>query len=305
AAGLNPGLVGAGRSKSGGSLGPADSVIGHSQAYVVVVSGRFRVVGPADGQDVVRSGRVHGEVVQADDPPVSVTTGQTQHGFCENSSERIPTDLQLIKERKEGREEGERDGGRREEYQSPAVGSEVIVSDAGTPWRLLVRDVGRHQGAMAESHMPDWMPADRSTNQNHLAPILISQTHTRPSPPPLTIFQSSAWTAVTPRWWAYSEATGEPPPRRSKTRTLKQKRRSSQHKPTPPHGRPLSAKPERRAPISPRHCWLETAIGQPDGPGRAKLAPTAARANNLIREMDQDADSDPQLNLRGELQAGC
>lgn len=32
--------------------------------------------------------------------------------------------------------------------------------------------------------------------------ILSSHTHTSPSPPPLTIFQSSACTAVTPRWCA-------------------------------------------------------------------------------------------------------
>lgn len=42
------------------------------------------------------------------------------------------------------------------------------------------------------------------------APILISQTHTNPSPPPLTIFQSSACTEVTPKWWAYRDATEEP-----------------------------------------------------------------------------------------------
>lgn len=51
------------------------------------------------------------------------------------------------------------------------------------------------------------------------APILISHTHTNPSPPPLTIFQSSACTEVTPMWWAYRDTTEEPA-RRSKTLTL-------------------------------------------------------------------------------------
>lgn len=55
------------------------------------------------------------------------------------------------------------------------------------------------------------------------APILISHTHTNPSPPPLTIFQSSACTEVTPRWWAYRDATEEPA-RRSNTLTLNHSR---------------------------------------------------------------------------------
>lgn len=57
-----------------------------------------------------------------------------------------------------------------------------------------------------------------------LAPILISHTHTNPSSPPLTIFQSSAWTEVTPKWWAYREATEEPV-RRSNTLTLNHSRK--------------------------------------------------------------------------------
>lgn len=55
------------------------------------------------------------------------------------------------------------------------------------------------------------------------APILISHTHTNPSPPPLTIFQSSARTKVTPRWWAYRDTTEEPA-RRSNTLTLNHSR---------------------------------------------------------------------------------
>ena len=40
----------------------------------------------------------------------------------------------------------------------PAVSSEVVVGDAGPAGGLLVRDVGRHQHAALETHMPDRMP---------------------------------------------------------------------------------------------------------------------------------------------------
>lgn len=61
-----------------------------------------------------------------------------------------------------------------------------------------------------------------------LAPALRSQTQTRPSPPPLTTFQSSACSAVTPSWWPYSEATVAPL-RRSNTRTLTPGERGARH----------------------------------------------------------------------------
>lgn len=62
-----------------------------------------------------------------------------------------------------------------------------------------------------------------------LLPILISHTHTRPSPPPLTTFQSSARTDVTPSWCAYKDDTQEPE-RRSNTRTLGTKHTNSRKK---------------------------------------------------------------------------
>lgn len=36
---------------------------------------------------------------------------------------------------------------------------EVVVSDAGPSWRLVVRDVGRQQTAVVEVDVPDWMSA--------------------------------------------------------------------------------------------------------------------------------------------------
>lgn len=74
--------------------------------------------------------------------------------------------------------------------------------------------------------MLNWLPGFSHLlciSQSFVA-ILISHTQTNPSPPPLTIFQSSACTAVTPMWWAYSETTEEPE-RRSNTRTLSKSRR--------------------------------------------------------------------------------
>lgn len=56
--------------QSGGSLRSGDGVVRHGQPDVVVVSGGFCVAGAADGQDAVWGRRVHGEVVETDDPPV-------------------------------------------------------------------------------------------------------------------------------------------------------------------------------------------------------------------------------------------
>lgn len=53
-----------------GRVGAGQPVVRHRQADVVVVAVRLDVVGPADGQDVVLRGRVLGEIVVADDPPV-------------------------------------------------------------------------------------------------------------------------------------------------------------------------------------------------------------------------------------------
>lgn len=52
-------------------MGAGQPVVRHHQADVVVVAVRLDVVGPADGQDVVPRGRVLGEIIMADDSPVS------------------------------------------------------------------------------------------------------------------------------------------------------------------------------------------------------------------------------------------
>lgn len=130
----------------------------------------------------------------------------------------------------------------------PAVGREVVVCDARPPRRLVVGDVGRQQRTAVQAHVSDGMPAQQATpvsvgsrrplgaRRSHLLcishsllPILISHTHTRPSPPPLTTFQSSARTDVTPSWCAYKDDTQEPE-RRSNTRTLGTKHTNSRKK---------------------------------------------------------------------------
>lgn len=52
-------------------MGARQPVVRHRQADVVVVAVWLGVVGPADGQDVIPWQRVLGEVVMADDSPVS------------------------------------------------------------------------------------------------------------------------------------------------------------------------------------------------------------------------------------------
>lgn len=44
---------------------------------------------------------------------------------------------------------------------------EVIIGDAGSPWRLVVRDVGCYQGAGVEANMSYRMPKAK-TDSKHL-----------------------------------------------------------------------------------------------------------------------------------------
>lgn len=182
-----------------GRVGSRQPVVRHRQADVVVVAVGPGVVGPADGQDVLLGGGVLGEVVMADDSSVSAAGEHERQGLWKKTKTRLV-------------------GAER-----PAVSCEVVVCDAGSSRRLVVGDVGRHQGSGVEADVSDGMPADDRGDAHravkgrgchppplmvasHLlcishsfAPILVSHTHTSPSPPPLTIFQSSPCTEVTPR----------------------------------------------------------------------------------------------------------
>lgn len=81
-------------------------------------------------------------------------------------------------------------------------------------------------------------PCNRTLcRQNYLAcisqslvPIRWSHTQTKPSSPPLTIFQSSIWTADTPNWWAYREHR-DSLLRRSNTLTLNESKERTEIKP--------------------------------------------------------------------------
>lgn len=60
-----------------GRVGTGQPVVRHRQTDVVVVPGGLLVIGPADGQDVLLGGGVLGEVVVADDSPMSEGGKQT------------------------------------------------------------------------------------------------------------------------------------------------------------------------------------------------------------------------------------
>lgn len=59
----------------------------------------------------------------------------------------------------------------------PAMSCKVIICDASSPWRLVIRDVGCYQSAGVEAYMPYRMPAakmDNTLNIKYINRILAS-----------------------------------------------------------------------------------------------------------------------------------
>lgn len=69
-------------------------------------------------------------------------------------------DLQEVEEQKRSRQKKKSVGGR----SRPAMSCQVIICDASSPWRLVIRDVGCYQSAGVEAYMSYRMPAAKMEN---------------------------------------------------------------------------------------------------------------------------------------------